>query len=66
MVRLDAPDGESWVMEADVPAEVEPSILFSAAGGPRPTLQIKLAADTGKPELRWRLQRIALAEPRRR
>ena len=66
MVRLDAPDGESWVLEADVPAEVEPSILFSAAGGPRPTLQIKLAADTSRPEVRWSFQRIAAAEARRR
>ena len=65
MVRLDAPDGESWVMEADVPAEVEPSILFSAAGGPRPTLQIKLAADTGAPEIRWSFQRISAGERRR-
>ncbi len=65
-VRLDAPDGESWLMEADVPAIVEPSILFSAAGGPRPTLQIKLAVHASKPEVRWHLQRTAEGETRRR
>lgn len=66
VVRLDAPDGESWLMEADVPAVVEPSILFAAAGGPRQTTQIKLAADTERLEVRWHFQRIAVAEPRRR
>ncbi len=66
-VRLDAPDGESWLIEADAPMVVEPSILFAASGGPRATLQVKLAADTGgKPEVRWHLQRIATGEPRRR
>ena len=65
-VRLDAPDGESWLLEADVPAIVEPSILFAASGGPRATLQVRLAADAGRPEVRWTLQRIAAGEPRRR
>ena len=65
-VRLDAPDGESWLMEADVPAVVEPSILFAAAGGPRPTTQLRLAADTTQPDVHWHFQRIAAAEPRRR
>ena len=48
-----------------MPAEVEPSILFAAAGGPRPTLQIKLAADTSRPDVRWHLQRIAIGDARR-
>lgn len=65
-VRLDAPDGEVWLLESDMPAEVEPSILFASAGGPRATLQVKLAADTSRPEVRWTLQRIAAAESRRR
>ncbi len=56
-VRLRAPDGD-WLFEADVPLVLEPSILFAAAGGPRPTTQIKLVADTGAmPEARWRFSR---------
>ena len=35
-VRLDTPDGESWLFESDAEAFVEPSILFAAPGGPRP------------------------------
>ncbi len=65
-VRLDAPDGESWLFESDAEAFVEPSILFAAPGGPRPTLQIKVTAEAGtKPEIRWSLRRLATGDGRR-
>lgn len=58
-VRLDAPHGDSWLFEADVPAVIEPSILFAAAGGPRPTSQVKIAANSGtRQEIRWSFRRI--------
>ena len=65
-VRLDAPDGESWLFESDAEAFVEPSILFAAPGGPRPTLQIKVAAEAGaRPEIRWSFRRLATGDARR-
>ena len=58
-LRLDTPDGETWAFDADVPAVIEPSILFAASGGPRPTSQIKLAANSGtRGALSWSLRRI--------
>lgn len=65
-VRLDAPDGEIWHMEADLPAVVEPSILFAAIGGPRATTQIRIATRTGEQqEIRWSFRRIAAGPARR-
>ena len=65
-VRLDAPDGESWLFESEAEAYVEPSILFAAPGGPRPTLQIKVAAEAGAhPEIRWSFRRLATGDGRR-
>ena len=59
-VRLHALDGETWMFEADASVTLEPSILFAAAGGPRPTTQIKIAAESGaRPEARWRFRRVA-------
>ncbi len=61
-VRLDMPDGESWVFEADAPGAtlgVEPSILFAAAGGPRAASQIVVTADTGRTrEIRWSFRQL--------
>ncbi len=57
-VRLDLPDGVTWLVEATGEIFVEPSVLFAAAGGPRPTMQIKIAATLGDTsELRWSFQR---------
>ena len=59
-IRLDMPDGESWLFEADAPGAVEPSILFAATGGPRPTTQIVVEARTDqRSEVRWSFQKIA-------
>ena len=59
-LRLDAPDGDSWLFEADAPAVIEPSILFAATGGPRATTQIKIAANSGtRQQIRWSFRRIA-------
>ncbi len=65
-VRLDAPDGESWLFESDAEAFVEPSILFAAPGGPRPTQQIKVVAEvSARPEIRWSFRRQATGDVRR-
>ncbi len=65
-VRLDTPDGESWLFESDAEAFVEPSILFAAPGGPRPTVQIKVPADAAtRAEIHWSLRRVATGDPRR-
>ncbi len=59
-IRLDMPDGESWLFEADAPGVVEASILFAATGGPRPMTQIAIEARTdGRSEVRWSFQKIA-------
>ncbi len=59
IVRLDTGDGESWVMEADLPMVIEPSVLFAASGGARATSQVRISAEAGaRPEVRWRLQRV--------
>ena len=65
-VRLDAPDGDSWLLETDMPASVEPSVLFAATGGPRPTTQIKISAESflSRPEVHWRFQKITEASKR--
>ena len=65
-VRLDAPDGESWLFESDAPeAFVEPSILFAAPRGPRPTLQIKVPGEAGaRSEIRWSFRRLATGDAR--
>ena len=66
VVRLDAPDGESWIMEADLPMLLEPSVLFAATGGARASSQIKIATDTAtRREIRWSIQRLTLGERRR-
>ena len=66
VVRLDALDGESWIMEADLPMLLEPSVLFAATGGARATSQIKIATDTAaRREIRWSIQRLTLGERRR-
>ena len=47
-------------MESSLPAIVEPSILFAASGGPRPTKQIKIAADTASAgEVHWSFRRLS-------
>ncbi len=66
IIRLDAADGESWVVEADVAMELEPSVLFAAAGGSRATTQIKIGSDVGtRHDIRWRFQRLTAGRPRR-
>ena len=65
-VRLDTLDGESWLFESDAEAFVEPSILFAAPGGPRPTVQIKVPAHAAtRAEIYWSLRRLATGDPRR-
>ena len=65
-VRLDAPDGESWLFEVDADAFVEPSILFTAAGGPRPSTQIRVVSRTSAAtELRWSFQQLTPGAGRR-
>ena len=64
-IRLDLPDGSTWLFEADAPAIVEPSILFAAPGGPRATTQIRVATDPAtRTDVSWHFQQIAAAEPR--
>jgi uncharacterized heparinase superfamily protein len=59
-IRLDMPDGESWLFEAALPAEIELSVLFAMTGGPRRTTQIKVAADSAAhPELQWSFRQLA-------
>ena len=59
-VRLDLPDGETWRFDASAVMLVEPSILFAAAGGPRPTTQIVIAANTADaPSISWRFERLS-------
>ncbi len=58
-LRLDA-SGEAWLFEADAPSRAEPSILFAATGGPRPTTQITIAANTAtRAQISWSFRRIA-------
>ena len=65
VIRLDAPDGSSWLFEADAPTFVEPSVLFAAPGGPRPTNQIRVATDTSRTrDVRWNFKQVAQAERR--
>lgn len=65
-VRLDLPSGETWQFTAEADIFVEPSILFAAAGGPRPTMQLRVAARTGeRVEIGWQLRRIATDSERR-
>ena len=66
-VRLEVTDDETWLLDSSLPVIVEPSILFASAGGPRPTRQIRIAADTGTcTEVRWSLRRLTLAPTPRR
>ena len=66
IIRLDAADGESWIMEADLAMVIEPSVLFAATGGSRATTQIKIGADAGaRRDIRWRFQRLTLGHGRR-
>lgn len=59
-VRLDAPDGDTWLFEASAPAATEPTILFAAVGGPRQTTQIRLNGLSGTGEsLNWRFRRLS-------
>ncbi len=59
-VRLHAADGETWMFETNAVVTLEPSILFAATSGPRPTTQIKVMAESGRqPETRWRFRRVA-------
>ena len=53
-VLLDLPGGEQWLFRADGPLALEPSILFAASGGPRPSRQIRVAvvAD-GQQVIHW-------------
>ena len=61
-VRLDLPDGEVWRFEASLEILIEASILFAAAGGPRPTTQIKIAASTvNVRDIDWSFQRMSAA-----
>ena len=56
-VRLDTAGGGIWTFEADAEIVVEPSILFAAASGPRPSTQIKVVPREGpSDEVRWRFQ----------
>ena len=65
-IRLDLPDGEIWHFEASAESQVEPSILFAAAGGPRPTTQIKVAAGTADLQaISWRFQKVSTGSGRR-
>ncbi len=50
-VLLEMPGDEQWLFRADVPVSVEPSILFAANGGPRPTLQIRIAVTASGPRV---------------
>ena len=60
VVQLEAPDGAIWAFEATADAFVEPSVLFAATGGPRPTVQIKLTGKTGiTREVRWSFRRVS-------
>jgi uncharacterized heparinase superfamily protein len=60
-IRLDASDGDSWIFESDAPAGIEPSVLFAAPGGLRPTSQITIATNSGmRQQVRWSFRRLAL------
>ncbi len=57
-IALDVSDSEAWLFEADAPAMLEPSVLFAATGGPRPTAQIKVVGESGAASaIRWRFSR---------
>ena len=57
-VLLDCADGDQWLFQADAPVTVEPSVLFAASGGPRPTLQIRVAANSAEREVvHWAFRR---------
>ncbi len=65
-IRLDAPDGESWLFGGDAPAVIEPGVLFAATGGPRPTSVIKIAANSGtRCEICWSFRQIVADERHR-
>lgn len=57
-VLLDLPDGERWLFQADAPLTLEPSVLFATSGGPRPTMQIRVAGDSAaQGVIHWALRR---------
>ena len=57
-VLLECPGGEQWLFRADEPLTVEPSILFAASGGPRPTSQIRIGMGVGSRRVvHWALGR---------
>ena len=58
-IRLDTPDGATWMFEADAPSILEPSILFAAPGGPRATTQIRVSTETAsRLDIRWNLRQV--------
>lgn len=61
-VLIDAPDGETWLFQSELPCVVEPSILFAASGGPRASTQIVVAAHKGdRDAVRWSFRQLAAA-----
>lgn len=58
-VRLEAPDGDTWLFESSLPAVTEPTVLFAAAGGPRPSTQIRVNGLSGTGDsVNWRFRRL--------
>lgn len=65
-IRLEARDGESWTFACDLEPVIEPSILFAASGGPRPTTQIKVSAHSAEQrEIAWSLHQTSSPDGRR-
>ncbi len=57
-VLLECPGGEQWLFRADEPLTLEPSVLFAASGGPRPTSQIRIGMAAGSRRVvHWALGR---------
>ena len=57
---LTLPDGKAWRFHANgMRLELEASIFFASASGPRPTTQIVIAANSAAtPAINWSLERV--------
>ena len=60
MLFRSMPDGKTWRFHAGgAPVEVEASVSFATAGGPRAAQQIVVQADAATtPAISWSLERL--------
>jgi uncharacterized heparinase superfamily protein len=63
-VLLDLPGDDRWLFQADAPLVLEPSVVFATSGGPRPTVQIRVAGDSAdRSVIHWAFRKRPVGEP---